>query len=192
VRIGDLKSLTNSVAHQFGHVASHAGDGDSWTYRASDGSETRYQFDGIKSLEGWATDLGNALVLLWSAKDWIKAAQTSGRGQGVERHVDTTPVLALCADLANLYKHSALRTSRSGLWPRFGTVCMIAPQETFQQIWVCGGDVGAAFQRPELIEYRLPVLDKSGVREIAEAGDVAQRSWTAWQDYMRVEGLLKT
>ena len=51
---------------------------------------------------------------------------------------------------------------------------------------------GVAFQRPELIEYRLPVLDRSGAREIAEAGEVAQQSWTAWEQYMRGEGLSKT
>jgi len=191
VKIGDLKFLVDAIGRQFGLAATHSGDGDGWTYTAVDGSTTRYRFDAVKSMDDWTTDVLGVLKWLWDAKDWIKARLPPAEAGNVETHVNNTPALALCADLANLTKHVRPREGKSGRWPTLGPARRIAPQESIAFISAIGDDeLTIGFQHPELIEFRLPVLDRRGV-EFDDAGDVAQRAWQAWRDFMSARGLLK-
>lgn len=191
--IRDLKFLTEAIGRQFSLAGSCAGDGDEWTYRGPDGVETHYKFFGIKSAQEWTTDLLGAVVWLWNAKDWLKREAHGGE---VEAYVNSTPVLQLCGDLANLTKHGEHR-NRSGLDPRLGEVRFEIEQFNIKQLALTKPDsrgafseVSIAFQDPAKVDFRLPVLNGAG-DVIGEAGRVAQDSWKAWQAHMERHGLLK-
>ena len=143
----------------------HTGDGTTWDYTFPDGETHRYVIRGLKSHSEVEDSAFNLLIWVWNAKDYLKRwAELNGKvAQVVEDAVNSDECLMVCADLANLLKHGALKHSRSGQYPRFGVVSFEAPQAAIGSLTIFAFAVEIGIANPSLVEFRLPVVNNRGI-----------------------------
>ena len=148
------------------------GEGSAWDYTFADGETHRCVIHGLKFHAEVEDSAFNLLIWIWNAKDYLKRrVEASGQSsQIVEDAVTADPVLPICADLANRLKHGELKRSRSGLYPRLGAVSFDAPQGAIGSFTSRAFEVEVAIADPNLVEFRLPMIDQTG----ADIGDAFQ------------------
>lgn len=152
------------------------GSGTAWDYTFPDGETHRYMILGLKSHAEAEDNAFNLLIWIWNAKDYLKRrAEVNGKDfRIVEDTVNTDPHLPICGDLANRLKHGELKDSRSGRYPRFGTVSFKAPQAAIGSLSFRAFEVEMEIANPNLVEFSLPVIDQTG-EEIGDAFEYAAR-----------------
>src|SRR5690348_15831027 len=103
---------------------------------------------------------------MWNLKDYIKVQlKTQGKDPNdVERYVNTSRCLSLCADIANSAKHGELnRASRFVTQARISKVT-IRHRTGFRNVPSESPefDFYALADDPSEVEYRAPVVDETG------------------------------
>jgi hypothetical protein len=170
----EIKELFNRLARLVEATQQKSGDGTAWDYTFPNGETHRYVLRNIKSHEELEDNVFNLFIWIWNAKDYLKRrAETKGLDpKHVERAVKDDPLLLICADLANLLKHGKLKKSRSGKFPKLGSVKFNAPQSAIRSIIVRAFEVEIDFANPNGVEFKIPILDKAD-NQIGDAFEYA-------------------
>lgn len=177
MRIADLfERLSRLVAA----TKQNAGNGTSWQFTFPNRETHTYSIRGLKSYAEAEDSIGNLLIWIWSAKDYLKqrALALGGDGQLVEKFVDADSTLPICADLANRLKHGGLNRSRSGLYPILGKVSFNAPQAAIGKLVFGALEVEVQIADPSQVEFFFPVFDDKG-NVIGDASEYAEKSVAA-------------
>lgn len=157
-----------------------AGSGTAWDYTFPDGETHRYVIRGLKSHAEAEDSAFNLIIWIWNAKDYLKQrAEAIGKdARIVEDAVNADLHLPICGDLANRLKHGELKHSRSGRYPRFGTVSFEAPQAAIGSLTFRPFEFEMQIANPSLVEFHLPVIDQTG-EQIGDAFEYAGRGVAA-------------
>lgn len=190
-----LSELAERVTHQFGLIGDRRGEAYEWDAELSGGTSVHYVVRNVRSLKDWECGIKTLIGLLWDVKDHIKVlAVEKGREEKVvsrlveKETVDRVSAVAICGDLANGLKHSKLKWSRSGLWPKLGKATFEVPQEAIGQIIMREAEAELHVAKPELVDFRLSVHDWGG-HEIGEAGAIAEKTWCCWKNLINNLGI---
>lgn len=121
MKLNEVQAQLERIARDMKRSEQRVGGGMSWTVDLPDGRTARYVVNGVPPLHDLDDHVRNALVNLWSMKDYLIVELESSKGMPkkqaanvVEVAANSSPALCLCADLANGIKHRQLTRSRSG------------------------------------------------------------------------------
>jgi hypothetical protein len=130
-------------------------------------------------------DLSSLGLWVWSTKDHLKKLVQSRGGDpaDVERYVDSSPDLRVCADIANTAKHAALNRSRTGRYLRAGRLQFEIPQAALASLTFLEKEVQIDVSKPELVSFRYPLLDDSG-KVAGDAMKHLEGGVAAWEKYV--------
>jgi len=173
----EIQELFNRLARLSEATQHKAGGGTAWDYTFPNGETHRYILRNIKSPEELEDNVFNLFIWIWNAKDYLKnRAESKGHDpKYVERVVKDDPLLLICADLANWLKHAKLKKSRSGKFPKLGSVKFTAHQSTIRSIIVRAFEVEIDFANPDGVEFHIPILDKAD-NQIGDAFEYAEEA----------------
>jgi hypothetical protein len=173
----EIQKLFNRLARLSEATQNKAGGKTAWDYTFSNGESHRYIFRNIKSHEEVEDNIFNLYIWIWNAKDYLKnRAKSKGRDpKYIERVINDDPLLQICADLANWLKHAKLKKSRSGKFPKLGSVKFTAHQSTIKSIIVRAFEVDIEFANPDGVEFKIPILDKAD-NQIGDAFEYAEEA----------------
>ena len=167
-------------------VAEKEGATTTWSATTSNGETHRYIINGVKDFDRISDDAETFFVWLWSLKDYLKAYSRS-KGQSerwVETEASADPCLSVCADIANCSKHGDLsKGSRSGKYPRLGTLKYSFPQQAMGQLTVRAFEVEIDISDPTLVTFEMPILDKDD-RVIGDAFSFLSRGVQRWEELL--------
>lgn len=115
-------------------------------------------------------------------KDYFKGTlETRGYDPNkIEKLIDSDKKLTVCADIANGIKHGSLKNSRSGLYPKLGTLSYLVPSQSMQKLEFRGNEIEMDFKEFENIEIKMSVLDQSG-NEIYQALSLIDHALNKWE-----------
>src|SRR5206468_3721764 len=118
----------------------------------------------------------------WSVKDHLKKLVQSRGGdpEDVERYVNSTPDLQICADIANTAKHGQLNRSRTGRNVRADRPTFEIPQAAVGALTFLKNEVRVDVSKPELVTFKYPLVDDSG-REVGDALKHLVAGVAAWE-----------
>ncbi|WP_374972512.1 hypothetical protein [Spongiibacter marinus] len=164
-------------------IGEQSGPGFVDVYLNDDDQMHTYEVLGVKSLVEFEDELLNAIVWVWSAKDYLKeVAKSCGNDpKDIEKLVNESKVLMFIADLANRSKHGNLRKSRSGKFAKLGQVSMSIPKSAIGTLTVVESHVSTVIAAPEEIEYRAPVESENG-EYLADAGECLIEAIKIWEE----------
>jgi len=168
----DIDGLFKRLGRLVNATQVKAGSGTEWNYTFPNGETHRYIINNIRAHNEVEDAVGNLLIWIWNAKDYLKIrTETKGQhGRFIEEFINSDPNLPICGDLANRLKHGETSKSRSGKFPRLGSVFFTAPQSAITRFTFRAFEVSVDIGDPDGVDFRIPVLDKDG----NELGDVFQ------------------
>lgn len=145
------------------------GNGMEWNHTFPNGETHRYIINKIRPLNEVEDSVCNLLIWIWNAKDYLKLrAEAKGQpAKFIEDYINSDPCLPTCGDLANRLKHGETTKSRSGKFPRLGSVCFSAPQSAISSLTFRAFEVAIDIGNPEGVDFCIPVLDK-GEKEVGD------------------------
>jgi hypothetical protein len=161
------------------------GQGEVWTAEVPGHGIQTYRLTGMKSPAEIEDDLSSLAVWVWSTKDHLKKLVQSRGGDpaDVERYVDSSPDLRVCADIANTAKHAQLNRSRTGRYLRAGRPQFEVPQAALGSLTFLENEVRVDVSKPELVRFRYPLLDEAG-KETGDAMKHLEGGIAAWEKYV--------
>lgn len=166
----EIEGLFKRLARLVDASQVKAGNGTEWDYTFPNGETHRYIINNIRALNEVEDSVSNLLIWIWNAKDYLKLhAEAKGQpAKFIEDYINSDPCLPICGDLANRLKHGEATKSRSGKFPRLGSVCFSAPQSAITSLTFRAFEVAIDIGNPDGVDFRIPVLDK----DENEVGDV--------------------
>jgi hypothetical protein len=193
--LANLQELFARVARIIGALEEKAGPGTSWDYTFPDGSTTTYEISNVKTPEELQDQFASLAVWTWAIKDYLKAlAPNLGTTpQAIEDYASQDRALPLCADLANLLKHGALKSSRSGHWPAAVKPSYVVKHDPkaaatpIKSILFTPGGVKLDVADPAFVEIRFEVKSTCGafLGDGLELVSAAIASWEALYERLR-------
>lgn len=189
--LADLQGLFARVTRIAVALGEKAGPGTSWDYTFPDGSTTTYEITNVKAPEELQDQFANLAVWAWAIKDYLKslAPKLGTTPQAIEDYVNQDPALPLCADLANLLKHGALKVSRSGLWPAIVRPSYVikydrtAAATPIKSILFTSGGVTFDVADPALVEIRFEVKARSGA-SLGDGLECVRAAISSWENLL--------
>jgi len=165
-----IKRISRSISNQ-------EGEGAVWTIKQSDGTETKFVIDKIKSHLEIEDNVANAYIWFWNIKDYFKEFLiTKGKPKSfIEDIVNKDSRLQVCADIANRLKHGELQESRSKRHPKLGMLSFRIELANINEFRILTNlprldDLQARVfsydlkpEDPQRVEITIPILDKDGV-----------------------------
>ena len=166
----EIEGLFKRLARLVNASQVKAGNGTKWDYTFPNGEAHRYIINNIRAHNEVEDSVSNLLIWIWNAKDYLKLhAEAKGQpARFIEEYINSDPCLPICGDLANRLKHGETSKSRSGKFPRLGSVCFSAPQSAISGLTFRAFEVAIDIGDPDGVDFRIPVLDK----DENEVGDV--------------------
>lgn len=166
----EIEGLFKRLARLVDASQVKAGNGTEWDYTFPNGETYRYIINNICSHNEVEDSVCNLLIWIWNAKDYLKlrAEAKWQSAKFIEEFINSDPSLPICGDLANRLKHGETNKSRSGKFPRLGSVCFSAPQSAISRLTFRAFEVAIDIGDPDGVDFRIPVLDK----DENEVGDV--------------------
>jgi hypothetical protein len=161
------------------------GQGQVWSAEVPAYGIQTYRLTGMKSPAEIEDDLSSLGLWVWSMKDYLKKLVQSRGGdpEDVERYVDSTSDLRICADIANTAKHTQLSRSRTGRYLRAGRPTFAIPQAALGSLTFLENEVRVDVSKPELVTFAYPLVDDSG-KEIGDAMKHLEAGLAAWEKYV--------
>lgn len=160
----DIDELFRRLGRLVNSSQVKAGNGTEWDYTFPNGETYRYIINNIRAHNEVEDAVGNLLIWIWNAKDYLKL-RTEAKGQPrrlIEEFINSDPSLPICGDLAIRLKHGDTSKSRSGKFPRLGSVSFSAPQFAIKSLTFRAFEVAVDIGDPEGVDFRIPVLDEAG------------------------------
>ena len=158
-----------------------------WEARAENGSPQKVFVSSVKDFDTLADDVATAFIWIWSMKDPMKhySMEKGKSARWLEIQVDADPCLSVCADLANEGKHSSnyARGSRSGKFPRLGTLVMSVPGMAIGVLTVGDTWTHTHVANSDAVSYALPVIDRDG-RTIGDAFFFLELGVQRWEEML--------
>ncbi len=165
-----IKRISRSISNQ-------EGEGAVWAIKQSDGSETRFGIDKVKSHLEIEDNVTNAYLWFWNIKDYFKEFLiTKGKPKSfIEDMVNKDFRLKVCADIANRLKHGELKESRSKRYPKLGRLSYTIEVTNINEFRITTnsprlGDLQAQVfsfnltpEDPQIVQVTIPILDMDGV-----------------------------
>lgn len=182
MNISDVRIILDRATRLSDRASTIKGAGSSWSHLFPDGTETKYILNEVKPQAELEDEILNVFIWLWNMKDYFKSV-LSMRGDDpniIETRINSDNTLTVCADIANGIKHGALKTSRSGLFPKLGTLSYSVPQNSMKKLTFRGNEIEMDFKEFESIEIKMPVIDKSG-NQIYEALPLIEYALNEWE-----------
>ncbi|HEX3035264.1 MAG TPA: hypothetical protein VHT73_09040 [Thermodesulfobacteriota bacterium] len=186
MNINDVKNIFEQVSRLSSRVKTIKGEGAMWSYKFPDGSETRYILNEMKLPEELEDDIANVFIWLWNMKNYLKKALTHkcADSNKIESKVNSDSKLAICADIANLLKHGKLTKTRSGLFPKLGSLSYMVPQQSMKKITFRGNEVEFDYKDFENIEVKMSVVDSSG-NKVGDAFEIINHTLNEWEQELK-------
>jgi hypothetical protein len=153
-----------------------------------------YEINGVKSFPEYKDQILNMAICVWSFKDYIKEIlRNIGKNPAdVETLVNNDINLQLCADIANFAKHSVLRRSRSGFFPKLGQpklkIIFNRSDPSIKKITFTDIKMIIDIKKTEHVDYSLPILDDKN-RFIENAEDVLKNAFYSFEHFLSVNNI---
>jgi hypothetical protein len=159
-----------------------AGPGTGWSYTLPTGEQQTYHITNVRGPDELEDNFANLAVWVWSVKDYIKefAVVQGFSASLVEKYVNKNSDLCLCADIANLFKHGKLRTSRSGKFPQPMDVRYRIPHTAMKKLTFTGGnELEIDVKDPAGVDISLPIQDADG-NDLGDGFELLKSGLAAW------------
>jgi hypothetical protein len=125
---------------------------------------------------------------IWHLKDWLKKAiAEKSIGVDLEKHVDTSRELCICADLVNFQKHGGYKKkksgSRSGLDPKLSTCHFDLSHNGIVEFYYNGKtrEKEITVQYPIPMPWQIDVLSGDEIINLGNVLFVLGRAFIHWQ-----------
>ncbi len=153
------------------------GKGTGWNYTFVDGTTTKYTFKKFRDFESIQDDVENYFLWLWNLKDYLKSI--SKNKQMVEDIVNSNINMKVSGDIANRLKHSTLRESRSGLFPKLGKLKVTISQNNVSKITFYKDEVEIDPKDANDAELSLPIYDcnENEIIDSFELIRIVEKEW---------------
>jgi hypothetical protein len=158
------------------------GAGSTWSHTFGDGVEITYILNEVKPRAELEDEILNVFIWLWNMKDYFKSV-LNNRGDDpktIEDKINADKKLSVCADIANGIKHGTLNKSRSGLFPKLGTLSYSIPGDSMKKLEFRCNEIEMDFKEFQNIEIKMPVTDQSG-NKIHDALPLIQHALNEWE-----------
>ncbi len=164
MKLEDIDALFVRIKRLSESLSVKSGTGTNWAYTFPGGETHTYRLENMRPPEQIEDDVANMCIWVWSLKDHLKelAAARGFNNRFIEDNINKDEALAVCGDLANLFKHGRLNKSRSGKFPKVLRPQYEIPQEAVENLEVKAFEVITRVSKPELVDIFVPIQDKDG------------------------------
>ncbi len=161
--LSEVNELLKKIKRIQTRLNSLDGEGFEWNLVHEDHGYQSFSLSGIKTPEDLQDEIENGLIWLWSLKDYVKKYSKSlGKGSSwVEKQIDNSTNLCLCADIANSLKHGGIdRKSRSGKKPVLSHIRYEVPQNAIDSLSLDAHHVAMNIAEPSELKVSMDIIDE--------------------------------
>ncbi|MCX6149008.1 MAG: hypothetical protein NTX22_00625 [Ignavibacteriales bacterium] len=177
MKYSEILILFSKLSRLNKKLSDFGGKGTGWSYTFDDGTTTKYTIHKFRDFESIQDDVENYFLWLWNLKDYLKSI--SKNKQMIEDFVNNDINLKVSGDIANRLKHSTLRESRSGLFPKLGKLKVTISQNNIAKITFYKDEVEIDPKEANDAELSLPVYDcnENEIIDSFELIRIAEKEW---------------
>ncbi|MDI6803147.1 MAG: hypothetical protein QME58_04785 [Bacteroidota bacterium] len=177
MKYGEILILFSKLNRLNKKLSDVGGKGTGWNYTFDDGTTTKYTFKKFRDFESIQDDVENYFLWLWNLKDYLKSI--SKNKQMVEDIVNSNINMKVSGDIANRLKHSTLRESRSGLFPKLGKLKVTISQNNVSKITFYKDEVEIDPKDANDAELSLPIYDcnENKIIDSFELIRIVEKEW---------------